>query len=125
MIEVYEGALPVNELFERIDSEGCGSVAVHLGVVKPMVDGKGTRGILFERAGDLLSELRRIEDHVRENWDIHDVLIARRLGRLEVGDAILIAAVSAETKKEAMAACDAAVDELKKKVGLKKTELFE
>ncbi len=124
MIEVVEGSISTDGVFGRLSTEGCGSVVAHVGVVKPMVDDQKTRGMKLVRDGDLEGELAQVEAALRERWPLTDVLIIRRLGELTVGDVIMVAAISAPKKNDAIAACDEAVNLLKKKRGMKKEELY-
>ena len=125
MIEVTEREIELSEVLAHLQTRGCGSVVVHLGVVKPVVEGKKTRGIRLEQEGDLEAELRKIEEGVRARFPVIDIVLVRRLGELLVGETILAVAVSAETKEAAFACCQEAVNILKHKRGLKKSELFE
>jgi molybdopterin synthase catalytic subunit len=125
MIQVTESPIQAGKVFERLSREGAGSLVVHLGVVKPVVDDRQTRGIRLAPEGDLEGEMQKIESRLREQWRIVDVLLIRRVGELRVGDVILAAAVSATTKDAAFGACQEAVEVLKQKRGLRKEELYE
>jgi molybdopterin synthase catalytic subunit len=125
MIEVIEGPIATGNIYERISSYGSGSIVVHFGVVKPVKDDRKTSGIRFTLDGDLEGELKNLENRIRGNWEVTDVLLIRRVGELRIGDVILVAAVSAPTRDAAFSACQDAVDNLKKIPGLKKEELFE
>jgi len=125
MIMVTEREIETGKVLEQISRTGAGSVVVHCGVVKPVVEDRKTSGIRLTPDGDLEGEMRKIENGLREKWDLVDVLLIRRIGELRVGDVILAAVVSATSKDAAFGACNEAVDLLKKKKGLKKEELYE
>ncbi len=125
MIQVTEHPIETDALFERLCPEGTGSIVVHVGVVKPVVEERKTQGIRLIPDGDLKGELEKIEHDMREKWNVLDILLIRRIGELRVGETILVAGVTAASKEQAFGACQEAVGMLKKKRGLKKEELYE
>ena len=125
MIKVTENPIDIGRIYEHLSRDGAGSVVIHLGIVKPVVDDRATQGIRLVRDGNLEGELNNIEHQLREKPGIIDVLLIRRIGELSVGEFILVAAVSAITRDEAFGACQEAVEALKQKRGLKKEELYE
>lgn len=125
MIEVTENPIEPGKVYERLSEEGVGSLVVHFGIVKPVVDDRKTSGIRLLKDGDAAGEMKKVEDHLREKWKVVDVLLIRRIGELHVGDIILVAAVSSPSKDQAFGACQEAVEALKEKRGLRKEELFE
>ena len=125
MIEVTENPIETGKIYEQLSQEGVGSLVIHFGIVKPVVDERKTSGIRLLKDGDVTGEMKKVEDHLREKWKVVDVLLIRRIGELHVGDVILVAAVSSPSKDQAFGACHEAVEALKKKRGLRKEELFE
>jgi molybdopterin synthase catalytic subunit len=125
MIQVTDKPIQTEKIYEQLSRNGVGSVVLHFGIVKPVVDDKKTKGIRLTRDGDLEGELKNIERQLRGKWDVVDVLLIRRIGELLVGETILVAAVSATSKDAAFGACEEAVETLKKKRALRKEELYE
>jgi len=121
---VTEYQLDTAKLFEELRKRGAGSVIFHYAVVKNKAGDQSSSGICFERMGDMESELTDIETDVRQRWNINDILLVRRLGRLNVGDLISMVAVSAGASRDAFEACQYALDRTRKMTCLKKTELF-
>jgi len=125
MIEITEKPIDVAEAIGKASAAGAGSLVIHVGVVKPVVDDRKTQGMKLVADGDPAAEMEKVEARLRSEFDLRDVVLIRRLGELGVGDVILVAAVSARKKDVAFAACERAIDMLKEKRGLKKEELFE
>lgn len=125
MIEVSDKPIATDKILARISSKDAGSVVVHIGIVKPVVDEKKTRGIRLTPDGDLEGELHKMERMLREKWEVTDILLIRRVGELRIGDVILVAAVAAPSREAAFGACREAVENFKQKRGIKKEELFE
>lgn len=121
---VTEKPLDTGCLFEMLRKQNSGSVIFHWAAVKSQAGEKKSSGIRFERNGDMEAELSEIEDDIRNRWQIDDVLLARRIGLLKVGDLISLVAVSSLTSNDAFEACRYGLARIRKMVSLKKTELF-
>lgn len=125
MIGLVDAPLDARTMLENLRcTEGCGAVLVHFGVVKPVVEGRVSRGIHFARVGDPEAELQQIEDMLRVKWHIEDVVLLRRIGEVGVGEVISMAAVAAPHRKDALGALGDAIEGLCEMKGLSKEELF-
>lgn len=71
-----------------------------------------------------LHTIEQIEREAREKWPIHGVAIVHRLGRVPVGEASVVIAVSAAHRNEAFEACRFLIDTLKREVPIWKREHF-
>ena len=111
-----------NKVYDLIKKDTAGSVVFHFAVVRESTENKRTKSIEFHQNGNLEQELRMISEEIRKRWEIEDVLIIRRLGRLNIGDIISLVAVSSSHREEAFNACRYGVDRLKKMVTVIKKE---
>ena len=111
-----------NEVYELIRKDSAGSVVFHFAAVRENTENRRTKSIEYHANGDLEQELRTISEEIRKRWNIGDVLIIRRLGRLNIGDIISLVAVSSSHREEAFNACSYGVDRLKKMVTVIKKE---
>jgi molybdopterin synthase catalytic subunit len=125
MIELTEKPIDPQKIYARLSNDGAGSVVIHYGVVKPVAQGRRTRGLRFTPGGDLRGEIRVIEEDLRKKWNITDSLLVRRVGELSIGDIIMVIAVSSPDREAAFGACREAVERFKKLKLVKKEELFE
>jgi molybdopterin synthase catalytic subunit len=55
---------------------------------------------------------------------MQDIALCRRIGKLNLGDAILVAAVAAPHRREAFEACMEAVERMRNMVSVKKKEIL-
>ena len=77
----------------------------------------------LEAATDLAeADLKRIAKESAKKFDLVRVAIRHRIGRLSVGDVIVVIAVSAPHRKDAFRACRFIIDELKKTTPIWKKE---
>ncbi|MCK4963751.1 MAG: molybdenum cofactor biosynthesis protein MoaE [Dehalococcoidia bacterium] len=61
-------------------------------------------------------QLQEIGNEIRAKWQLEDVAICHRVGRIEVGDVIMVVAIAAPRRKEAFDACEYAVDSGKERI---------
>jgi len=112
-------------LHPLIDTRCGGSVLFHYAVVKEQQEGhEVTVAIEYRPVGDPAVELREISQELKRNWPIHDVLLVRRVGRLEVGAIISLIAVSSSSSEAAFAAVQDGICRLKGMRTIDKKELF-
>ena len=126
MIQVTENEISPPGVLASMKVSGSGSVVLHVGVVRPISEGKKVTSIeyLVERKeGE--KELSDIASGIKNQWEIEDIALFRRAGRLSFGEVILLVAVSAPRHKAAFQACQWAVEKMKSMASVRKREVFE
>ena len=63
--------------------------------------------------------LQQVDEEVKARWQLEDVAICHRVGRIEVGDVIMVVAVAARHRQEAFEACQHAVDRAKDGISIR------
>src|SRR6202162_4706044 len=103
-----------------------GAALVFEGVVRNQTRGRKTLYLDYEAYEEMaLEQLESLADQALQRFQIRDVAIVHRLGRLEIGEtSVLIAVVSAH-RAAAFDACRWLIDTLKQKVPIWKKEYFE
>jgi molybdopterin synthase catalytic subunit len=127
MIKVTEALVSPQLLVEGLKADSSGSIVTHLGIVRPDSQGlKRVVSIEYEMDHEAAEkELSQIAKGIMTKWKIQDIALYRRTGRLNLGDVILIAAISAPHRKEAFEACEYAVECMRKMKSVKKKEILE
>ena len=89
-----------------------GAVATFTGIARAE---KGATAILELEAypGFTEAEIGKIADQARERFDLHDLAILHRVGRITPGDPIVFVATAAGHRRAAFEACDFLMDYLK------------
>jgi molybdopterin synthase catalytic subunit len=115
---------PINpsKVYELIKKDTAGSAVFHFALVRESTENKKTKLIEFHVRGDIKEELQMLSKEIRKRWEVEDVLIMRRIGRLKIGDIISLVAVSSSHREEAFNACRYGVDRLKKMSTIVKKE---
>jgi len=107
----------------RVDESG--AVVLFHGVARNHSEGKAVSGLEYEAHESLAEKkLREVADEIRREFDITGIGIHHRTGRLKIGEASLLVAVSAAHRGEAFEACHRAVDRIKEVVPIWKKEIW-
>ena len=126
MIEVTQLELIPQEIVDRLKKDKYGAVVTFLGIVRDFDDGRRLVFLEYEAFKDMAEKkLSEIAETIKERWLLDDVALFHRIGRLQVGDISLVAAVAAPHRKEAFEACHYAVETLKEVVPIWKKEVWE
>jgi molybdopterin synthase catalytic subunit len=123
MIRLTHNAIDYHALTESVRRPDCGGVALFLGTVRDLTDGKVTVALDYEAYPAMAEKkMAEIEADTRSRWPVGDIALIHRLGRLDVGEVSVAVAVSCPHRAEAFAACRHAIDRLKELVPIWKRE---
>ncbi len=111
------------QFLER-ENDCSGTVVLHHGRVKR--PGKQVPDFssveLKALAADLDTQLFNLAEETKRRYDLNQVLLVHRLGRIGSCDSVLLAIVSGKTRDRCFAACSFLVDEVKKEELIQLTE---
>jgi molybdopterin synthase catalytic subunit len=127
MIRLTTEALSADALADAVTVPEAGGVVVFLGVVRNNNAGRRVVALEYEAHGPMAeAKMKEIGEAVYRRWpDVKRVAMAHRIGRLGIGDASVVIAVSAAHRQQAFEACHFAIDRLKETVPIWKREIFE
>jgi molybdopterin synthase catalytic subunit len=116
-------ALSFDGLIAQVHSDGAGAIATFMGVICNTRPARQVRSVHYTiDAGTAEARMRRIGEDIRARWNIESVVLARRAGRVQLGDVVLAVAVAARHREAAQAACAYAVERIKQDVPVWKRE---
>lgn len=97
-------ALSVEAATKAVARDFAGGTSIFVGTTRHMFEGKVVTLLEYEAYESMaLKEMRKLCDRARERWpQICAVAIMHRLGRVQVGEASVIMAVSSPHRKEAI-----------------------
>ena len=126
MVRIVREKIDIPAVIESINVPAAGGIDVFIGVTRNHSRGKKVLALEYEAYEPMaLKTMSGIVDEVKGRWDIDKISIVHRIGRVEIGEASVVIAVSASHRKEAFVACRYAIDTLKKIVPIWKKEYFE
>ncbi len=127
VFRVVDTPLSPDAIAAEVDDPGAGGIVIFSGVVRNETGGRPVKFLEYEAHAPMAeAKLREIGETVRGRWPgIRRVAMLHRVGRLEIGESSVLIAVSAAHRGEAFAACQYAIDTLKRTVPVWKKEHFE
>jgi len=124
---VVERPLSPDAIATQVDDPGAGGIVIFSGVVRNQTDGRPVKFLEYEAHAPMAeAKMREIGAAIRARWaGVRCVAMLHRIGRLEIGEASVLIAVSAAHRGDAFDACRYAIDTLKRTVPVWKKEHFE
>ena len=96
-----------------------------MGLIRDNSRGKAVLSVEYEDAGKTAeSGLLRIADEAKQKWQLNNVAICHRIGKLNVGDINLVVAIASAHRQEGLAACQYIIDRFKEKLPTRKKETY-
>ena len=124
--EVVFTSIDEKQVTARVAAPTAGAVAVFHGVVRDNSLGRRVLYLLYEAYPPMaVKEMEALEGEIRARWEVEGVAITHRIGRLEIGEASVVIAVSSAHRKDALEACQFAIERLKQRVPVWKKEFWE
>jgi len=119
-------ALSLDAAVDEVRDDRAGAVATFVGTTRVESRGRTVHHLEYEAyEGMAENVMTEIAASLMQRYDLCGVAIHHRVGRVEIGDASVVIAVSAPHRQDALAACKDAIDTLKQQVPLWKKEVYE
>ena len=123
---VTEAPLSIEAAVAEVEDESAGAVATFTGTVRRTSRGRTVHYLEYEAYAEMAETVMiGLATVLKARYDLHEIAIHHRVGRVEVGEASVVIAVSAPHRSDALAACKDAIDALKETVPLWKKEVYE
>src|SRR6266508_1463768 len=117
--------LSLDAVVDEVRSDRAGAIATFVGTTRVESRGRTVQHLDYEAYEEMAEQvMAEIAGALKERYDLCDIAIHHRTGRVEIGEASVVIAVSAPHRQDALAACKDAIDTLKTKVPLWKKEVY-
>jgi molybdopterin synthase catalytic subunit/molybdopterin converting factor small subunit len=118
--------LSLEAVVDEVRSANAGAIATFVGTTRVHSRGRIVQYLEYEAyAGMAENVMAEIAGELRDRYELAAIAIHHRTGRVEIGEASVVIAVSAPHRQDALAACKDAIDTLKERVPLWKKEVYE
>ena len=125
MVEISDNPIHPERVIRQVERNANGAVVTFVGTVRSPSQGKEVLYLEYEAFKEMAEQkLRQIAQEINTRWQLPDVAIWHRVGRLGVGETSLVIAVAAPHRQQAFEACQYAVDRLKQIVPIWKKEIY-
>jgi MoaE-MoaD fusion protein len=109
----------------EVADERAGGIATFLGTTRIESRGRTVQHLEYEAYAEMAEDvMAQIADDLKRRYDLCEVAIHHRVGRVGIGETSVAIAVSAPHRQDALAACKDAIDTLKETVPLWKKEMY-
>lgn len=125
MIKITDKDFSVDKIVKKMKHPEIGCIVNFTGIVRETSQ-EGTVETLEIEVYREMAKKKLVElvKQAKKQFEINDVSIVHRIGKLKVSENIVCIVVSAAHRKAAFKACEWIIDELKKWVPIWKTEKF-
>ena len=115
-----------DEVVGLVGSDRDGAVVVFHGVTRDHNEGRTVLWLEYEAYSPMAEDMMsQIIGEMRDRWEIGDVAVCHRSGRVDIGETSMVLAVSAAHRRPAFESALYFIDRLKEVVPIWKKEYFE
>ena len=126
MIEITSESFSPQLIIDKVKKDDYGAIVAFIGTVRNTTRGKEVAYLEIETCDEKAeTKLEQLVSEVKQKWQLQDIGISRRIGKLRVGEIALVIAVAAPHRQEAFQACQYAVDRLKQGGITTEKEIYE
>ena len=120
-----EEPLSLDAVVAEVAWEEAGAIATFVGTTRAHSRGRNVKHLEYEAyAGMAENVMAEIAAELRSRYELCEIAIHHRTGRVDIREPSVMIAVSAPHRRDALAACQDAIDELKERVPLWKKEVY-
>jgi MoaE-MoaD fusion protein len=123
---LVQGPIDVPALLAQVERPEAGAIASFVGTVRASSRDREVVHLEYEAYEGMAEEvMEQLAAALQVKYELCEVAIAHRVGRVGIGEASVAIAISAPHRQDALAACTEAIDTLKNTVPLWKKEVYE
>ena len=118
--------LSLDAVVDEVRSPNAGAIATFVATTREQSRGRAVLHLDYEAYEEMAEQvMAEIAEELKSRYDLCGIAIHHRTGRVAIGQASVVIAVSAPHRHDALGACKDAIDTLKERVPLWKKEVYE
>ncbi len=123
--ELTNNPLDIGAIARRCVPPECGATVTLDGYVRQFTRGRETLYLEYEAYEPMaLKEMAKLIEQAKKEFEVSNVGIVHRLGKLDIGETSVVISVAAPHRKAAFAGCEWLIRELKRTVPIWKKEVY-
>ena len=123
--ELTTEPIDITSVARRVVPPECGATVTLDGYVRQFTKGRETLYLEYEAYEPMaLKEMQKLIEAAKAEFEISNVGIVHRVGKLEIGETSVVISVAAPHRKAGFAACEWLIKELKRTVPIWKKEVY-
>lgn len=123
MISIQEEDFSLDNMLKQLSKKGIGGIAFFLGIVRNGGENQIDTILVEAYREAALKELETLRAEALEKYNLIEAIIIHRVGRLQVGENIVLIGTSAPHRRDALRGCDYIINELKTRIPIWKKEI--
>jgi molybdopterin synthase catalytic subunit len=124
MIEITSQPISVQSVIDNVKKNSQGSLVIFVGIVRDNSEGKQVRLLEYETYTKMAEKkLKEIATEMQNRWKT-EAAIVHRIGRMEIGDIVVVIVVGSGHRQEAFQSCEFAINRIKETVPIWKKEYY-
>jgi len=125
MIEITEKPISPELVVNKVKTDSSGCIVTYIGLIRSYSQGKPVLSVEYEDpVVTAQGKLQQIASEIRQKWQLENIAICHRIGKLKVGDINLVVAVASAHRQEGFTACQYAIDRFKQIKPTQKRETY-
>jgi molybdopterin synthase catalytic subunit len=101
-------------------------VVTYVGLIRDHSHGKRVLSVEYQDSkGNAETTLQEIASEAKRRWQVENIAIFHRIGKLSIGEINLVVAVASVHRSEGFAACQYLIDQFKQRLPTQKTETYQ
>ncbi|MFC1957945.1 molybdenum cofactor biosynthesis protein MoaE [Chloroflexota bacterium] len=126
MIQITDKPISPELVINKVKTNSSGCVLAYIGVIRESSRGKQVLSVEYKDfRGTAEDRLREIAGEAKQKWQLENIAICHRTGKLKPGDINLVIAVASAHRQEGFTACQHAIDRFKQILPTHKTETYQ
>jgi molybdopterin synthase catalytic subunit len=118
-------AIDVGSVARKVVPPECGATVTLDGYVRQFTKGRETLHLFYEAYESMaLKEMQKLIEAAHGQFEISNIVIVHRLGKLEIGETSVVISDAAPHRRAAFEACEWLIKELKRTVPIWKKEVY-
>ena len=125
MFYIVDKPIDPNRIIASVTLPEAGAISTFIGVTRNFTGQDGVEFLFYEAYRSMAFRMmEKIARSAKDRYPIKEIAITHRIGKVPVGEASVMIAVSASHRAEAIGACHFAIDMLKEIVPIWKKEFL-
>ena len=126
MIEITNKSISPEVVVNKAKGDSSGCVVTYIGLIRRHSQGQLVLAVEYKdprgKAEDILREIASV---AKSRWQVNNIAISHRVGKLRVGEINLVVAIASAHRREGFAACQYIIDQFKQKLPTQKRETYQ
>ena len=126
MVMITKEPISPETIVNKAKTNDSGCVVTYVGLIRESSRGRPVLSVEYsDPEGKAEGRLEQIVAETKQSWEVNNIAIVHRIGRLRVGDINLVVAVASAHRREGFAACQYIIDQFKERLPTCKKETYQ